>query len=830
MSGIMGVDRASSSPCPIASGPLGKARRARGLSRFLRFIGSLGSAGFLVVSLILAALLAGCGESADTRLSESLPGESEPGRERPVVLDMVEDLPAAWVGYETLGSVFDRREEARFTQGWYTLQYVDAQRRAIWSKGPKSVVEIVVLEVKDRKLTLDLAPLDARGKLPHQNIRVFWNDVDLGRFLLGWERQTLEISLPAEAQRPGLNRLVIAPLYWISPIAVGLSFDSRQVGVRLYDFQLSGTGREPANSQERVSAEGNRILQPQNSVIAWHYVLPQSARLKMNLQRGARSNSSGGLWQVVVRAESGAESVVAELAAEEFGERELDIDLADYSGQMAAIQAIFRPYTGGDGEGTIRLERARIEGVEFEQDVLLSLERKPYNVLVVLFDTLRADYLEPYGSQTVKTPALTQFAQRGFSFDQAHANASWTRPSVASLWTGLHPSGHTVLDPNSSLPESVPYLPELFAESGYLTLAVSNNAHFSKEFGFGRGYAHLFDYFAERDSTLVEAPSPEAQAGRVWDRFLAQGFEAQDEKPVFAVLHEIDPHSPYAAPAPYSEMYDFGYSGNVDGWLKEYTEHLLVFKAVNDHGPWLDESAKREIRSLYSAEVSFIDGYFGALLERLEASGQRDRTLVVFLSDHGEQLFDHGIWGHGRSLYQEEVQVPLIFSLPGVLPEGGRSEALVQLADVAPTLLDMMGLAVPETIHGKSLLPEMLGMPAAAGSPPSIYAWSNLLLYDEGTNYYRSKKLTSLRFGEWKLVRTSQRKGQLHHAYELYDLENDPDEKNDRWAERPVAAHTLRQMLESKISLDAKMQFSPVEAEPLDSEVHENLRALGYVE
>ena len=803
------------------------------MSRFLRFLGSPGWAGSLALSLVLAALLAGCGDSTDTRLSgplsESLSGKSEPRRERPVVLDMVEDLPAAWVGYETLGSVFDRREEGRFTQGWYTLQYVDAQRRAIWSKGPKSVVEIVVLEVKDRKLILDVAPLDARGKLPHQNIRVFWNDVDLGRFLLDWERQTLEISLPAEAQRPGLNRLVIAPLYWISPLGLRLSFDSRQVGVRLYDFQLSGTGREPAISQERVSAEGNRILQPQNSVIAWHYVLPQSARLKLNVQRAARSSSSGGLWQVVVRTESGLGSVVAELAADEFGDLDLDVDLAELSGQKVAIQAIFQPYAGGDGEDTIRLERARIEGVEFEQPTLPSLERKPYNVLVVLFDTLRADYLEPYGSQTVKTPALTKFAERGFKFDQAHSNASWTRPSVASIWTGLHPSGHKVLDPKSSLPESVPYLPELFAQSGYLTLAVSNNAHFSREFGFGRGYAHLFDYFAQRSSTLLEAPSPEAQAGRVWDRFLAQGFEAQDEKPVFAVLHEIDPHSPYEAPAPYSETYDFGYSGNVDGWLKEYTEHLLIFKAVNDHGPWLDESAKRQIRALYSAEVSFIDAYFGALLERLEASGQRDRTLVVFLSDHGEQLFDHEIWGHGRSLYQEEIQVPLIFSLPGVLPEGGRSEALVQLADVAPTLLDLVGLAVPETIHGKSLLPEMLGIPAA-GSPPSIYSWSNLLLYDEGTNYYRSKKMISLRFGEWKLVRTSQRKGRLHHAYELYDLDNDPEEKNDLWAERPIAGHTLRQMLESKISLDAKMQFTPVEAEPLDAEVHENLRALGYVE
>jgi arylsulfatase A-like enzyme len=394
----------------------------------------------------------------------------------------------------------------------------------------------------------------------------------------------------------------------------------------------------------------------------------------------------------------------------------------------------------------------------------------------------------------------------------------------------MHPSAHKVLAAKSVLPDGVPYLPVLFSDAGYRTLAVSNNAHFSARYGFGRGFGEMFDYYLERQAVLIDYPSAKAQAEQVWNRFLGPAFQASGEEPVFAVLHEIDPHSPYQAPAPYSNLYDFGYSGNIDGWEKRFSEHLLVFRLINDYGSWVSEEDKDQLRSLYKAEVSFVDEYFGALLEKLDESGRRDSTLIVFLSDHGEQLFEHDLWGHGNSLYQEELQVPLIFSLPGVLPEGGRSRALVQLADVAPTLLDLAGIQKPKGLQGRSLVPDMLGSPGVPAFPPPIFSWSNLTIYADAVNFYRSKKSLSVRLGRWKLLRTSRRKGQVHVEYELYDLENDPGEERDRWAEERVVGHTLRQLIEAKTERDRLLDFPSEPISEMDGGVLESLRELGYVE
>jgi arylsulfatase A-like enzyme len=334
---------------------------------------------------------------------------------------------------------------------------------------------------------------------------------------------------------------------------------------------------------------------------------------------------------------------------------------------------------------------------------------------------------------------------------------------------------------------------------------------------------------------LAEHPTVEAQAARLWSRYLADAFAVPDggePEPVFAVVHEIDPHSPYQAPEPFRSQYDFGYVGNIDGWnTANMRQGMRVLDVVNARDAWLSEADRRAMRAAYMAEVSFVDAYVGALLGHLEATGRRDRTLVVFVSDHGEQFFEHGAWGHGRSLYQEEIAVPLVFSLPGVLPAGLRSSTPVELADVAPTILDLLGVEGPAELQGRSLLPDMLAGPDAAASPTAQYARSNTVMIGKGTVMPRSETWDSVRVGRWKLHRGTLRKlGQPRFEYELYDLERDPEEVVDLWPSHPIVGHALRSLLEAKLERDEALELEAGTVEDMDAEVLENLRGLGYVE
>lgn len=787
--------------------------------------GSILSAGLLVF-----LMAAGCDQG-------DLGPPAAPAPPLPVQLDLVADLPEAWVGYGNADHILDRRLRDQFTQGWYAVQDQGKDKRSVWSRGERSVIEITVLDPRERLLEIEIEPAPGEEKLPHQSIRLFWNNHELGRFKLEWARQTLRIKLPAAMQRFGLNRLTFSPLYWISPLTSRTALDPRPVAFQLYGVRFAGAEKDQAESRlsSELIADGERIEQPVNSMIAWHYLLPSDPRLLVNISWDLPPEEKGLVWRCVIQNSTGEEHVLAERSPSGRGEENLSLDLAPYAGEMVGLEFLLSSTSPGDPSASITLDSPVIEGTQ-ASSASAPVPRKPYNVLVVLFDTLRADHLEPYGSTSVRTPELKHFASTGFTFEQAHANASWTRPSIASLWTGLHPSGHRLAGRLEVLPESIPYLPEILSDDGYLTISVSNNAYFSSDFGFDRGYSKLLPYFKARRKVLKQFPSPEEQAERVWQQFLAPSFDNPEGQPVFALLHEIDPHSPYEAPERFSAPYRRDYSGNVDGWQHSIQEHLLVIRAINDYGDWLSPEDKKQMQSLYKGEVSFVDAYFGALVGHLERAGLRENTLVVFLSDHGEQLFDHGAWGHGSSVYQEELRIPLIFSLPGVIPESKSSNALVQGVDLLPTLLDLLGIPEPAGVAGRSLLPIIFGTETPALSQAPIYAWSNIRLPGADAIYFNSERLTSVRQGRWKLVRTTRKRKsiyntyQLYHTYQLFDLDSDPGEEVDLWFRQPVIGHTLRQSLETKIRRDSSIVAPAPKAKPLGAEVEENLRALGYVE
>ena len=318
------------------------------------------------------------------------------------------------------------------------------------------------------------------------------------------------------------------------------------------------------------------------------------------------------------------------------------------------------------------------------------------NVIVVGIDTLRPDHLACYGYERPTSPNIDEFASRGVLFENALSQAPWTAPSFATVFSSLYPSQHGSMDVHSRIRESVPTLATMLKELGYATGAVINAPALKPEFGLSRD----FDFY---DMTPL--------GGRRGDGTTRDALAWIDEVrdgPFFMFVHYFDPHIPYGPPAGYDDLFHKGYEGtiknpfDIDIFSRSREKLFEEIKVLTD-----DDWA--EIIDLYDGEIVFVDEAFGALMGGLEERGLTDDTVVILLSDHGEEFFEHGGFEHGHTLYDELIRVPLIVSLPGSIEEGIRVKNQVRLLDVTPTVFDLLGLEQRAHFEGVSLVPYLRG-------------------------------------------------------------------------------------------------------------------------
>jgi arylsulfatase A-like enzyme len=422
--------------------------------------------------------------------------------------------------------------------------------------------------------------------------------------------------------------------------------------------------------------------------------------------------------------------------------------------------------------------------------------RHPRNLLLISLDTLRADHLGCYGYVRPTSPFLDRLATQGVLFENAYATAPWTLPSHASLFTGLYPSQHGVMNEDTAMPEDVLTLAEALSQRGFATRAVVSGHFVGPRYGLGQG----FDRYV--------AVPPNQPAGGAAATVIAQSLEAiaaMRGQPFLMFSHFMDVHSDYRAAPRFEALFDGSYHGRVDGTtsqLRAFARKLLV----------ADESDRLRLIDLYDAEIRQLDteleGWFASLRER----GVLDDTLVVVTADHGEEFFEHGSVLHGQSLYQELLRVPLIVVGPG-LPGGRRVAEAVSLVDVLPTVLGQLGIAPPDALAGRDLAPLWRSTP-----PP----WPERDLYAEADRTVeRRDTLRAVIRSGWKLVQS-----RVDGGVELYDLGADPRERVNRVpteAERAASlAHALDSALASQKAAPALPKLSPEE--------RAQLQALGYVQ
>jgi len=302
------------------------------------------------------------------------------------------------------------------------------------------------------------------------------------------------------------------------------------------------------------------------------------------------------------------------------------------------------------------------------------------NVVLVGIDTLRADHLGCYGYTRPTSPRIDALASESVVFTTAVASAPWTLPSFASILTGLLPSHHRAgegtLPYVSALDASHDTLGVVLQRAGYQTASFVSNVWVGKDVGLDRGFdVHAFD----------PAPSATVERAITW-------LSARTADPFFLFVHVFDPYAPYTPPPQHARLFTAPeYDGPFRTAFPTVWENGVPVMTVDRKWSAADRA---QIVSLYDGEIHYADSLVGRLLDKLRALGMIERTIVIIVSDHGEEFFDHGRLGHSHTLYDELLLVPLVIRFPSA-SHHGRITRQVRSMDIFPTVLDAVGLPVP---------------------------------------------------------------------------------------------------------------------------------------
>ncbi|WP_435006107.1 sulfatase [Tundrisphaera lichenicola] len=337
------------------------------------------------------------------------------------------------------------------------------------------------------------------------------------------------------------------------------------------------------------------------------------------------------------------------------------------------------------------------------------------NVLFIVLDTVRAKSLSLYGYPRDTTPRLSSLAAKGVAFTEARSTAPWTLPSHASMFTGRWPSD-LFQHPEQQFDPAAPTLAQYLSRNGYATGGfVANTFYCNSGFGMGRGFDRYEDFYETFDTTPGEVlrhsalgrrfvelvdedsairPDGRKDADRINADFL-DWLTTQKHRPFFGFLNYLDAHAPYIVPANAERRF-----GNQPITPEQY-QILSSWQKLKS--PPSDPKQLELARDAYDDCIAYLDHALGQLFDQLDRRGILENTIVIVTSDHGEELGEHQLIGHGQSLYREEVHVPLLLVKPGRLPSGLRITEPVSLRDLPATIVDLLGLPESSPFPGRSL-------------------------------------------------------------------------------------------------------------------------------
>jgi arylsulfatase len=425
-------------------------------------------------------------------------------------------------------------------------------------------------------------------------------------------------------------------------------------------------------------------------------------------------------------------------------------------------------------------------------EALREPREQPLNVVFILIDALRSDRLSGYGYERQTTPLLDIVTASGVRFLHVEAQSSWTKSSMASLWTGVFPHRTGVNRFNRAMPTNATMPAEIFKEAGYTTTGIWRNGWVAPNFRFNQG----FDLYIrparpkEKPGAVQRAlrgsrqlPGTDLDIGSAAVEFL----RTIGDEPFLLYLHYMDLH-----------QYTYDELAADQGW-----------------GSSLSDS--------YDAALHWTDRNVVWVVNELEQLDILDRTLVVIASDHGEAFREHGIAGHARNLYREVTEVPLIFLLPFRLPEPLTVEPLVRNVDIWPTILDIVGLPPLEGADGRSLVPLMFA--SAQGESPKTPA--SLAYLDQAWAKMERDPSPLVSIRDPSRGRVAWNTEDPFGTLRVFDHHTDRDEQENLAPRPPEWTASLQRQLEEQLTLP--LAWGEVEDVTVDEMYKAQLKALGYV-
>jgi arylsulfatase A-like enzyme len=702
----------------------------------------------------LAALMAtGCGAGASRAPAPASADLQPPAAAAPerVLFDLIANRPRLHV-VQGGALELDPGSPAfwKYAESGWSLG-ADGERRVAEVVGIAGVVHFVVEQPASQRIFFRLKPA-----VPRQALTVLVNDRPVANLALGDGWQSREAAIPAALLHAGENAVRFH-------FRAAGTLDGRHSAAAFARIAVAPEGRRDPGALPRLGqpyglgGDVRRALAAQGAARFSYYLVLPSTKLPIRLRFAYGAQSAGAAGQALgvrVRvARDGAAARELWRGEARAGWQSAEVELSALAGEALRLDL---ELDGGGAFGEPRLTVPASAG----------LDRGPRgrpadHVLVWMVDALRADKLAPYNPSTrVETPALAALAREGARFASATAQGNYCLPSQASLLSGTYPVVHTMIDDRARLPPSVHLISERLKAAGIATAMFSSNGYLSDKWGLGRGWDAYRNFIREG---LPNSALEVWKAARPWLESQAHAGHR-----TFLYLATVEPHVSYDPPAELLKRY---FPKPYRGPIKPASTAQQL-AAIKRGRLALGPVDKEYLQALYDAEVAQSDAALAHVIADLKAMQLWDRTALVVVSDHGEEFFEHGSVGHGHSLYQELLDVPLLVRYPPLVPAGVRVDADAELLDVAPTVLELAGVEAADDVQGESLI-GLCGAGAPRMPRPAVSAHG---------------PLRSLKLGRYKLVTSSARAS-------LYDLVDDPREQRPVEASRPIALRALGDVL-----------------------------------
>ena len=730
---------------------------------------------------MLAFLLGSCGgsgkqppafESAAAAAPAPAAATPAPAPATPAPATAAPAAPVDSAGFRTAIDLYANRVHAGLYRdgrlvvdagGLDFLKYIDGGWKTSWLLGTKdeghpaalvaglaAMAFLPVDDVGDATLSITM-----RALAPAQRVSLFVNEKPLSTLEVDKASKRYDVNVPAALLHPGDNRVRLQ-FKSAADVAGGKRAAAAVTSLALGPASAgppAGPLTPVAAREVDLGSTRRRALVPGglNSRLSFYFQLPVGAHLAFSY--GAASPGGTVVAQVAVDGKPARTVHEGNIGA---GWTDALVDLGAAGGQAARIDLIAR-----GTKGDLAFGEPRIVVKSPEPPAAATPRPKFDHIFVWMVDTLRADKLHAYNTKTrVTTPNYDAFAADATRFEWAQVPGTWSLPSHASLLTGVYPTVHRATAHEAKLSKDVPFVAEELKKAGFKTAMFSSNGYVSGKWGFDRGWDVNRNFIRE---SLPNGSEYLWKTAKAWLTPIVA-------KKQFAYLATIEPHVAYTPRKEFLVKYwDKAYTGPIKP--VQSGVQLGLIKAgklkVNDND-------KKYLEALHDGEISQSDAAFAAFIADLKKMGIYEKSAVVVVSDHGDQFYEHGSVGHGDTVYQELVHVPLMIRAPGVFPAGKVVHADVEVMDLYATLIDLAGVKPTPAAEGTTLAP---------------------LAHDEVGSTPRAALTVD---GQVSRGLKVQRYRMVHRGpgrIELYDEYDDPREQKDVAAEHPIALRGMRGVL-----------------------------------